>query len=324
MTGSIAVVVIGRNEGARLMACLASVQERVEGLVYVDSGSSDNSVAVAVSAGAQIVRLDLARPFTAARARNAGVAALEATGLTPDYIQFVDGDCALAPNWMDHAQAFLDATPKAAVVCGRRRERFPENSVYNRLCDREWDTPIGRARACGGDSLMRRSAFVAAGRFRDDLIAGEEPELCVRLRAADWEIWRIDAEMALHDAAINQFGQWWTRTRRGGFAAAQGMALHGVPPERHGVAQTRRALLWGLVLPAAAFLGCLIIPWALALFVAYPAQVIRLALRKGGRRGDWEEAFFLTIGKFPEALGFITFAFGRLNGNIKLGLIEYK
>ena len=220
---------------------------------------------------------------------------------------------------------FLDARPEVAVACGRRRERHPEASVYNRLCDREWNTPVGRALACGGDALMRRAAFVAVGGFRDDLIAGEEPELCVRLRAAGWQIWRIDAEMTLHDAAMTRFGQWWNRTRRGGFASAQGMALHGAPPERHGVTRTRRALVWGLALPVAALVGSLVTPWALVLLAAYPAQVIRLALRKGGRRGDWEEALFLTLGKLPEAMGVLGNATQRCwRGTARAGLIEYK
>ena len=108
-----------------------------------------------------------------------------------------------------------------AAVCGRRRERFPERSIYNWLCDREWDSPIGEATACGGDVLIRRQALAAVGGYRDDVIAGEEPELCVRLRAARWRIWRLDAEMTLHDAAMTQFRQWWKRILRSGYAFAQ-------------------------------------------------------------------------------------------------------
>jgi GT2 family glycosyltransferase len=324
MTDRAGVIVIGRNEGARLEACLAAMPGDVAGLVYVDSGSTDGSVAAARAAGAHVVELDPAIPFTAARARNAGVAALTAAGIAPDYLQFIDGDCTLGPGWLATAIAFLDATPAAAVVCGRRRERHPEASVYNRLCDREWTTPIGQARACGGDALMRRVAFEAAGGFRDDLIAGEEPELCVRLRAAGWQVWRIDAEMTLHDAAMTRFGQWWKRVRRGGFAAAEGVALHGQGPDRHGVIQTRRALLWGLVFPVAVLLGAFITPWALALLLAYPAQIVRLALRKGACRTDWEEAAFLTLGKFPEVLGILDHAGRRVLGGARKELIEYK
>ena len=321
---AVAAVAIGRNEGERLRACLASLGPGVRA-VYVDSGSTDGSPEAARAMGAEVVALDLSTPFTAARARNAGLARLRGSGPRPELVQLVDGDCTLAPGWIATARAFLEATPQAAVACGRRRERAPEASVYNRLCDREWDTPVGRAKACGGDAMMRMDALDAVGGFREDLIAGEEPELCVRLRAAGWEIWRLDAEMTLHDAAIARFGQWWRRARRAGHAFAEGAAIHGAPPERHWVAETRRALLWGAGLPAAALGGAaLVSPWALALLGLYPAQVARLAAREGvGSRAAWEAAFFTTLGKIAEAEGALGAIADRLRGR-RRGLIEYK
>ena len=156
------------------------------------------------------------------------------------------------------------------------------------------------------------------GGFDPRLIAGEEPELCVRLRQAGWTIWRLDAEMTWHDAAITRLGQWWKRTRRAGHAYAEGAALHGAPPERHGVAETRRAVLWGAALPAAALAGTAVTPWALLLLLAYPAQVFRLGRRMGGTR-----AAFLTLGKFPEAAGVVGYWAGHLSGR-RATLIEYK
>ena len=319
MTGAaptVAAVLIGRNEGARLVAALAAIPAGVDPVIYVDSGSTDGSIAAAEAAGARVVRLDLSRPFTAARARNEGFAALGPD--LPAYVQFIDGDCALAPGWIATATAFLQANPRAAVACGRRRERFPEASVWNRLCDAEWDTPVGQARACGGDALMRAAAFAQAGGFNPSLIAGEEPELCVRLRASGWQVWRLDAEMTLHDAAMHRFGQWWTRTRRGGHAFAEGAALHGTPPERHFVAETRRALLWGAALPLTALLGAAVTPWALVLLLAYPLQIIRLARRLGLTR-----ATFLVLAKLPEALGVLEYH-SRAVLRRPAGLIEYK
>jgi hypothetical protein len=168
-----------------------------------------------------------------------------------DYVQFIDGDCALQPGWIDTAKAFLDENPQAAVVHGRRRERYPEATVYNQLCDWEWDRPAGQAKSCGGDAMMRLAAFQAVGGYDPGLIAGEEPELCVRLRAAGWQIWCLDAEMTLHDAAMTRFGQYWKRAQRAGHAYAEGAAMHGAPPERHGVAGRNRALIWGAGLPVA-------------------------------------------------------------------------
>lgn len=316
-SGRVGAVIIGRNEGARLVACLASFPAWVRPLVYVDSGSTDGSVAAARVAGAEVVALDMSQPFTAARARNAGFARLQELA-APDFVQFVDGDCRIQPGWLEAAASFLSARPSVAVVCGRRREVHPEASIWNRLCDAEWDTPPGQAKACGGDALMRVAAVAAVGGYDPTLIAGEEPELCVRLRRAGWEVWRIDHEMTLHDAAMTRIGQWWKRTRRAGHAFAEGAAMHGAPPERHWVAETRRAVLWGLVLPLVTLLGLAVTPWAGLLLLAYPLQVLRLSRRIGRER-----AAFLVLGKFPEAQGVLEYHLNRLRKR-RAGLIEYK
>ena len=318
MSATVGVIAIGRNEGARLVRCLKSLDMARNRVVYVDSGSTDGSPAAARDLGAEVVTLDMRAPFTAARARNAGFDALRDPGL-PDYVQFIDGDCEMDPAWIATARGFLDAHPQAAAVCGRLRERHPDASIYNRLCDMEWNADPGPARACGGIVMMRTAAFDAAGGFNPDLIAGEEPELCVRLRAAGWQIWRIADEMALHDAAMTRLGQWWTRARRGGYAAAEGAAMHGAPPERHRVHAVRSALLWGGVVPLVALLGLLVTPWSLALLLAWPAQVLRL-----WRRGaPLERAFFLVLAKLPEAQGVLHYAWGRQAGR-RARLIEYK
>lgn len=319
----IGVVIIGRNEGERLAACLRSIPETISKMVYVDSGSTDSSVELSRQANASVVELDMSQPFTAARARNEGFDALIETS-SVDYVQFIDGDCTFHQDWIVTAAAFLEEKPEVAVVCGRRRERFSEASVYNRLCDHEWATPIGPTKTCGGDAMMRCSALSKEGGFNPTLIAGEEPELCVRLRSEGWKIWRLDCEMVLHDAAMTRFSQWWKRSKRGGHASAEGAAMHGAPPERHGVDQTRRALLWGCVLPLVILGFTLITPWALLLLGIYPLQTLRLAMREGIRtQVGWERAFFLTLGKFPEAIGALSYYANRILKR-KATIIEYK
>ncbi|MFK3776056.1 glycosyltransferase family 2 protein [Pseudomonas sp. NPDC089406] len=325
MATGIGVVVIGRNEGQRLVRCLASLAGAAEQVVYVDSGSTDGSVQQARALGVEVLGLDMALPFTAARARNEGFNRLRQLLPGLRLVQFVDGDCEVVPGWVQSAAAFLDAQPQVAVVCGRRRERHPERSVYNLLCDLEWDTPSGEARACGGDALMRAGAFSAVGGYRAGLIAGEEPELCVRLRAAGWKVWRLDAEMTLHDAAMTRFGQWWQRSQRAGYAYAEGAALHGAPPERHWLSESRRAWLWGLGIPVLIAFACMAVGvWGLLLALVYPLQAVRLA-RKGGRsrRENRLQAVFLVLGKFPEMLGQLRYCWRRLTAG-KAVLIEYK
>lgn len=314
----IAAIVIGRNEGERLKRCLASLAGAGR-VIYVDSGSVDGSTKLATDMGAEVVSLDMSQPFTAARARNAGIDRLRAD--PPVFVQFMDGDCELREGWLATAQSFLEQNPKVGVVCGRRRERFPEASVYNRLTDQEWDTPVGQARSCGGDALMRWQALEQVGGYDPTMIAGEEPELCVRLRAAGWDVWRIDAEMTWHDAAMTRFSQWWKRSRRAGHAYAEGAAKHGAPPERHNVPQRNRALIWGLGVPVLAVIGALAIsPWMLVILLLWPLQILRLARRSG----DKTQAFFLTVGKLPEALGVLDYHWRRITGRGQGKLIEYK
>jgi len=178
-TAPFGVVAIGRNEGERLRQCLSSASA-AEVIVYVDSGSSDDSVEWALRHGVAVIKLDLSRGFTAARARNAGFARIRELAPHIRYVQFVDGDCELVQGWPRHAIDFLEQNDDVCAVFGRRRERYPDRSIYNRICDAEWDVPVGKARACGGDVMMRSETLEIVGGYRSDFIAGEEPELCVR------------------------------------------------------------------------------------------------------------------------------------------------
>lgn len=323
MTDAVAAVAIGRNEGDRLIRCLTSLKAQgLSPVVYVDSGSTDGSVDAARGLGAEVVELDLAVPFTAARARNAGAGRVVQIAPHNRYIQFVDGDCELAGGWIAAAMEAFSNFDRLAVVCGRRRERHPEASLWNRLIDAEWDTSVGEAKACGGDALIARAAFDEVGGYREDLIAGEEPEMCFRMRAAGWTIRRIDVEMSLHDAAMTRIGQWWQRNRRAGHAYAEGAALHGASSERYKVVETRRALMWGVGLPVTGLLGAIIIsPWLLLLpILGCGMQVVRLAVV---RSEEPVRALFLTLGKLPEAQGVLGYWVSRLTGQ-RHGLIEYK
>lgn len=319
----VAAVIIGRNEGARLIACLASVVPQVGRVVYVDSGSSDGSVDAARRAGAEVVELDMSRPFTAARARNAGLATLRA-GPQADLVQFVDGDCRLDPRWIGSATGFLARTPKAVAVCGRLHEVDVAASIYNRLCDWEWDTPVGRTDACGGIAMMRREALAEVGGFRETLIAGEEPDLCQRLIARGGEIWRIDADMGFHDAAIYRFGQWWRRNVRAGHAFAEVGGLH---PALYPAAR-RRMMFWGLGLPVVAVAGAVWFPPAvLAVGGLYAASASRSALRFRRRGFPPAQAVkagaLLTLSKVCNLQGAALYLLRRLRGETSR-IIEYK
>jgi len=313
-----AVVIIGRNEGTRLARCLDAAGG-AGGLVYVDSGSTDGSCALAAARGASVVALDLALPFTAARARNAGFE--RALALWPEarLVQFLDGDCELQAGWLEDGARALEAGDRVAVVCGGVRERERERTIYNRLCDLEWQGPPGPARSCGGNAMMRVDAFRQAGGFTAGLIAGEEPELCLRLRRLGWGVLRLPRGMVLHDADMTRFAQWWRRALRAGWAYAEGAALHGAAPERHWVRERRSILAWGLALPAVALL--LAWPtrgWSLLLLAGWPALAVRIA-RRARRDGAAPRdarllAGFTVLAKLPQAVGVLQFLAARALG----------
>ena len=345
---NVGVVAIGRNEGERLRLCLESVVGQVAAVVYVDSGSTDGSVELAESLGVEVVALDLSIPFTAARARNEGFERLQQILPGVEYVQMIDGDCEVVAGWLDTALAALDDNEKLAVVCGRRRERFPDATIYNRLTDMEWDTPIGIVRSCGGDALFRAAALQEVGGYNPTVIAGEEPEMCVRLRQAGWLIERLDAEMTLHDAAMTKFSQWWKRNVRAGHAYAQGAAMHG-KTDGHNVKQVRSIVLWGMIAPLAfvllficyrainnfgsldpmqetnvmiAFVLVFVLFWA-----AYTALFLRIASYRQSLGDSGNEAslygFFTVLGKFANVIGVLTYWKNRsLRKQAKI--IEYK
>lgn len=336
----VGVVLIGRNEGDRLVRCLQSLQRLRERMIYVDSGSTDGSVESAKSYGADVVELDMSKPFSMARARNVGVARLRERVPDLELIQFVDGDCEVVEDWIDRALAAIKEYPKAAAVCGRRRERYPEQSIYNRLCDLEWNTPIGEARACGGDALMRANVFEEAGGYNEALIAGEEPELCLRLHALGWTIQRIDAEMTRHDANIHHLSQWWKRNVRGGYGGRDIYQRLKTTVTRTDIPfshMTHSAIEWVLIYPAILLVWamfCIVwiegIPGALLLAAALALpflQALRIARGVRRRANGWRHALeyglMTMLGKIPQMLGQVKYGFDR-RANRTAHLIEYK
>jgi len=324
----IGIVAIGRNEGQRLRLCLESVLGCGLTVVYVDSGSTDGSIELAHELGANVVNLDMAIKFSAARARNAGFERLFELDPTIEYVQFVDGDCELVAGWLAAGCEALEREPGIGVVDGRRRERYRGGSPYNTLCDLEWDAPLGECRYCGGDALMRAEAFRQIGGYNPALIAGEEPEMCVRMRAAGWKIVRLGAEMSVHDAAMTRFRQWRRRAVRAGHAFAEGAFLHGRRPERHWVQESRSVWIWGFLVPLLALAPATITHgWSLLLLLAYVLlawRIYRHCRRRMLSASDTRLfVLFTIIGKFPQLAGQVHFWVKRLLSR-EHQLIEYK
>ena len=315
----IAVIIIGRNEGARLDRCLASCA----GLrgVYVDSGSVDGSPDRARAAGVEVIELDRSTGFSAARGRNAGLDRLIADPAIA-YIQMLDGDSILAAGWTDCGATAFDADSGLGAVFGELREAEPDRSLYAWLSDVEWAVPPGPAALFSGNVMLRADAVRATGRYRGEMIAGEDPEFAIRMRAAGWRILCLDQPMATHQGAVSHARAWWRRTRRAGHAFAALTALHPGSP-LHDFGRSRaRILFWGGAIPFAALGGLMFAAlidrrWialtvtALLLVAAQLVRVTRREMRRHGLRRAVALALSLTIGKYAEMAGLLRFHLGR-------------
>ena len=318
---NIGVVVIGRNEGERLKKCLYSVVKDSYTVIYVDSGSSDNSVEFAKELGIHVVDLDMNKLFTAARARNEGFKALLTISPQIKYVQFVDGDCEVIDGWFEQAlSTFFKNVDKGnlAIVFGLCKERFPHASLYNYEADKGWRIQPGYTETCGGNFLILAKVFASAQGFNESLIAGEEPELCLRIRRAGWEILSVSEDMVWHDINLHSFYQWCKRSIRTGHAYAEVAWMHRKFPEKYWYMHNIRIFCWGLLLPLILVLLSFFNICFLALFFIYPAQIGRLALKEG-----WLYAYFCVLAKFPHAIGQGKYILNNLLGK-QSQLIEYK
>ena len=332
----VGVVVIGRNEGERLKRCIGALLGSAERIVYVDSGSTDGSQDWARSQSVVVLELDMSVPFTMARGRNAGWRWFAEQPDPVDFIQFVDGDCEVRAGWIEFARQALETAPELVAVCGRRRERAPDSSIYNRLMDMEWKQPIGEADAFTGDVMLRASALEAVDGFEEAMIAGEDTELAYRLRVLGGRIMQFDREMSLHDAAITSFRQWMVRASRAGFWLGDGFARHGRGPSRMNARAIRSAWGWGLVVPLLLVASVVAAIVAGGLWWSIPIGLVALWLVQAARVGRsrrrtfgesrWEGALYgisCLVSKPAQLAGLLRFRRIHAQGQ-RPRLIEYK
>lgn len=315
-------ILIGRNEGARLPRAIEAFVGKARRIVYVDSGSRDDSVAKARAVGADVVELDPARPFTAARARNEGFAAL---GPDPaPFVSFMDGDCIIDPEWPKTALHFLATTPSAGLVHGHSQEEAPDGSIYNWLTNWEWKKPVGPASSGIGAFMARSDVFAQTGGFRDTMIAAEDDELFFRIRGLGWETWCIAEPMCRHDVNLHRFMPWFRRMIRAGHSFEELAFLH----QGAARAQRVRAMVWGGVLPALA-LGALALwpPLVLGIGALYLASILRIAWRLRSEGLAWSGALHAAVllmgSKFANLYGMGKYWMRRLRRS-DAKIIEYK
>jgi GT2 family glycosyltransferase len=249
---------------------------------------------------------------------------------TATYAMFLDADCVLEPTFVWEALKTFRRDPECAVVTGHLSERSPDASVYHRLCAIEWRSPAGRIdnfAALGGIMAVRAAAVREVGGFNEDVIAGEDSELGVRLWLAGHSVIKIDRDMAVHDAGMTRFSEWWKRSVRAGHALAQRYALNGRTSLKDCRRELISAVLWGFFVPAVTI--ALLAPTrglSLLLLGGYALlawRIYRHYVRSGVSGADAAlAARFMIVSKFANFIGVLRFCVNWLRGSFRI--IEYK
>jgi cellulose synthase/poly-beta-1,6-N-acetylglucosamine synthase-like glycosyltransferase len=329
--GLVSVVVIGRNEGERLSRCLRSVfamdhPSFALEVIYVDSGSTDDSIARAEAEGAQTVALKPERP-SAALGRNAGWRAARGS-----IILFLDGDTVLHPEFVASSLPEF-SKPSLAALWGHRRELHPEQSIFNRTLDLDWIYAPGITPYCGGDALFRRSVLAQTNGFDPTLIAGEEPELCRRIVALGFYILHVDRPMTMHDLAITRWSQYWKRNTRAGhaFAEVSERFRNAEQPFWSGEAARNRNRCLAIVIGLLAAIAASILLRSLSPLAAYFLLFALLSIRSAWK-ASWktnDRIALLMYGvhshiqQIPIYFGQLQYKWSRRRGK-RLILFEYK
>ena len=323
----VSIVIIGRNEGARLVKCIESAQnleypaDKME-IIYVDSLSSDGSADRVKKMGIEKVYVLKEEKTCAAMGRNLGLE--HAKG---DLILFLDGDTQISSDFLSAAVPHFD-NDEIAIVYGRRTEIHPE-SLYIRLCGSDWSQRIpGFTETSAGDVLMRSRVIREIGGYKE-IIAGEDPEMSNRVINGGYKILFLDKDMVRHDLGMHSFRQYWRHSVRSGFAYAVVADITKLRPIPLWVDKNRKIRLQGLIYILAPLLGAtasvlLGTPLPFLIYLILGGLILGRSYvknRKRGIKGTFNAVYTLHSHflKIPLIIGQLTYL-----TNKNKSLIEYK
>ena len=163
---------IVRDEAERLAACLRSVQGFVDEMVVVDTGSSDDTVAIAEGLGATVHRIDWPGDFAPARNQ-----ALQ--WVSGDWVLVLDADEQLRPEAREPLRQLMEQ-PELLLVNLLRQELGAIQSPYSNV-----------------SRLFRRHTAIRWSRAYHSLVDDSVAELLQR--EPHWRIADCSTPALLHD-----------------------------------------------------------------------------------------------------------------------------
>lgn len=196
----ISVIVIGKNEAARIGGCMQSIRDAMgvmlHEIVYVDSRSSDDSAAIARRWGARCFILS-EEQTTAGLGRLVGTK--EAQG---EYLLFLDADMQLHRGFLEAAMMTMAKESYDGATGMREDVYMKDGKAVSRVKNYFGCTAQRIAPEFGGALFIKKDALLKAGGWSADTIACEEAELHARINAAGLRIVELPVQMITHTDAV--------------------------------------------------------------------------------------------------------------------------
>lgn len=197
MQSKVSIVIIGRNEEKTVGKCLTAAigaAEQIGGaeIIFVDSASTDNTVAVVQSYGIRVLSLKPDWVLTPSAGRFIG-----SHYSTGDFILFVDADTLVYRDFLPKAIEHFRRNPTIGGINGRLDDTDEQGEIFENVEER-YDEITEVKWLRGPCCFYRREALRCAGSFNPHLAVEEEAELGLRLIKHGWKLRLIPVPMACH------------------------------------------------------------------------------------------------------------------------------
>lgn len=281
----VSVIIPVRNDAKRLGRLLQSVRQQSyppdrREVIVVDNGSQDDSRSVGERQGATV--LSFPQLYVGAL-RNRGVAVSNGSILA-----FVDSDHEVPPDWIETAVAQFAADPGLTLL-GFPYLAPPDGTWVQRTWELHRLHHRGRREAnwlASGNMFARREAFLAVNGFREDLVATEDVDLCIRLRAQKAKIIEDVAVANVHHGEPVSLAHFFRKEFWRGTNNLRGFIAHRFPwHELPSIVYPVYHLLGLAAVGAGAAIACSRreVRWVVAPALAVAAPSLLLALRTAWR-----------------------------------------
>jgi GT2 family glycosyltransferase len=200
------VVVLNYNGRDHLPYCLPSLcatEYASLEIVVVDNASTDGSLALA--SGFPVRTIESDRNLGWSGGNNLGIRAALAAGAR--YVALANNDIRVHPQWIAEAARLAESMPDVAVIGFDVHEPHPEDpdrdAGYEEACRRWFPAGASAPVFVGGMAMFVRCAALEQLGFIDEnfFAYGEENDLQIRLRAADYQILSVNVPIWHHGQA---------------------------------------------------------------------------------------------------------------------------